>query len=73
MAVITRCDGVLFKRSLHGSHSWLTANRDKINQLNVFPVPLPRPRAMESRADPHFGALCVDIYAALARAPEAAE
>ena len=35
----------------------------------VFPVPLPRPRAMESRADPHFGALCVDIYAALARAP----
>ena len=35
----------------------------------VFPVPLPRPRAMESRADPRFGALCVDIYAALARAP----
>ena len=36
---ITRCDGVLFRRSLTGSLIWLTANRDKINQLNVFPVP----------------------------------
>jgi uncharacterized protein len=39
MAQITRCDGVLFKRSLLGSYSWLTANRDKVNLLNVFPVP----------------------------------
>jgi DAK2 domain fusion protein YloV len=39
MAIITRCDGILYKRSLFGSHVWLTANRDKINQLNVFPVP----------------------------------
>jgi DAK2 domain fusion protein YloV len=39
MAVITRCDGVLFKRSLYGSHVWLTANKEKINELNVFPVP----------------------------------
>ena len=36
---ITRCDGVLFKRSLHGSLAWLVANRDKVNELNVFPVP----------------------------------
>src|SRR2546430_3507896 len=39
MASITRCDGVLFKRSLYGSRTWLRANRDKVNQLNVFPVP----------------------------------
>ena len=39
MAQITRCDGVLFRRSLLGSYSWLTANRDKVNLLNVFPVP----------------------------------
>jgi DAK2 domain fusion protein YloV len=39
MAGITRCDGVLFRRSLQGSLTWLAANRDKINQLNVFPVP----------------------------------
>jgi uncharacterized protein len=39
MAQITRCDGVLFKRSLLGSYSWLTANREKVNLLNVFPVP----------------------------------
>jgi len=38
-ASITRCDGVLFRRSLLGSLTWLTANRDKVNQLNVFPVP----------------------------------
>ena len=34
----------------------------------VFPVPLPRPRAMDSRADPGFGQLCVEIYAALSKA-----
>ena len=39
MAEITRCDGVLFRRALFGSHSWLTENRDKVNELNVFPVP----------------------------------
>jgi DAK2 domain fusion protein YloV len=38
-ASITRCDGVLFRRSLLGSLIWLTANRDKVNELNVFPVP----------------------------------
>src|SRR5207247_2637153 len=31
----------------------------------IFDVPLPRPRATETRADPRFGALSVAIYAAL--------
>jgi NitT/TauT family transport system ATP-binding protein len=35
----------------------------------VFPVPLARPRAMDTRADPKFGALCVDIYTALTGGP----
>ena len=35
----------------------------------TFEVPLPRPRAMETRADPHFGELCVRIYAALTNPP----
>ncbi|HEV3233302.1 MAG TPA: DAK2 domain-containing protein [Candidatus Dormibacteraeota bacterium] len=39
MAEITRVDGVLYKRSLFGSHAWLRENRDKVNELNVFPVP----------------------------------
>jgi DAK2 domain fusion protein YloV len=39
VSVITRCDGILFKRSLQGSYTWLQANRDRVNQLNVFPVP----------------------------------
>jgi DAK2 domain fusion protein YloV len=39
VADITRVDGVLFKRSLYGSRAWLTANRERVNQLNVFPVP----------------------------------
>ena len=39
MAEITRCDGVLFKRSLFGGFAWLKENRDKVNELNVFPVP----------------------------------
>ncbi len=39
MPQITRCDGVLFRRSMECSLTWLAANRDKINQLNVFPVP----------------------------------
>ncbi|MEA2681743.1 MAG: fatty acid kinase [Chloroflexota bacterium] len=39
VASITRVDGVLFKRALYGSRAWLTANRERVNQLNVFPVP----------------------------------
>jgi DAK2 domain fusion protein YloV len=39
VSTITRCDGILFKRSLQGSYTWLQANRDRVNQLNVFPVP----------------------------------
>ena len=31
----------------------------------IFDVPLPRPRATETRADPRFGALSVAIYEAL--------
>ena len=34
----------------------------------VVPVPLPRPRAMETRADPRFGSLCVEIYESLTSA-----
>jgi NitT/TauT family transport system ATP-binding protein len=34
----------------------------------VVRVPLPRPRAMDTRADPRFGALCVRIYDALSGA-----
>ena len=32
-------DGPLFKRALLGSLSWLTANHEEVNRLNVFPVP----------------------------------
>ena len=32
-------DGPLFKRALLGSLSWLTANQEEVNRLNVFPVP----------------------------------
>jgi DAK2 domain fusion protein YloV len=32
-------DGRLFKRALLGSLSWLTANQEEVNRLNVFPVP----------------------------------
>ncbi|MFN2464879.1 MAG: DAK2 domain-containing protein [Candidatus Dormibacteria bacterium] len=39
MAEITRVDGVLFKRGIYGSRACLTANRERVNQLNVFPVP----------------------------------
>jgi NitT/TauT family transport system ATP-binding protein len=35
----------------------------------VFAVPLPRPRTMETRADPRFGQLSVEIYAALTSVP----
>src|SRR3989475_6608504 len=32
-------DGPLFKQALLGSLSWLAANREEVNRLNVFPVP----------------------------------
>ena len=32
-------DGPLFKRALLGSLSWLSANQEEVNRLNVFPVP----------------------------------
>src|SRR3979409_466660 len=32
-------DGQLFKRALLGSLSWLGANQEEGNRLNVFPVP----------------------------------
>ena len=32
-------DGVLFKQALLGSLSWLAANQEEVNRLNVFPVP----------------------------------
>src|ERR671925_1514602 len=34
-----RVDGQLFKQALLGSLSWLTANQEEVNRLNVFPVP----------------------------------
>jgi DAK2 domain fusion protein YloV len=33
------CDGHLFKEALLGSVAWLTANREEVDALNVFPVP----------------------------------
>jgi uncharacterized protein len=35
----TVVDGPLFKQALLGSLSWLTANHEEANRLNVFPVP----------------------------------
>jgi DAK2 domain fusion protein YloV len=35
----TAVDGPLFKRALLGSLSWLSANHEEANRLNVFPVP----------------------------------
>jgi fatty acid kinase len=35
----TGVDGPLFKRALLGSLSWLAANHEEVNRLNVFPVP----------------------------------
>src|SRR3982074_2648671 len=32
-------DGPLFKQALLGSLSWLSANHEEVNRLNVFPVP----------------------------------
>ena len=35
----TGVDGPTFKRALLGSLSWLAANHEEVNRLNVFPVP----------------------------------
>ncbi len=35
----TVVDGQLFKAALLGSQSWLAANQEEVNRLNVFPVP----------------------------------
>ena len=39
LAKATGVDGQLFKRALLGSLSWLSANHEEVNRLNVFPVP----------------------------------
>jgi uncharacterized protein len=39
VAKTTGVDGPLFKRALLGSLSWLAANHEEVNRLNVFPVP----------------------------------
>jgi DAK2 domain fusion protein YloV len=36
---VTGVDGPTFKRALLGSLSWLAANHEEVNRLNVFPVP----------------------------------
>jgi len=36
---ISACDGRLFKEGLLGAVAWLTANREEVDALNVFPVP----------------------------------
>jgi len=36
---VTGVDGPLFKRALLGSLTWLAANHEEVNRLNVFPVP----------------------------------
>src|SRR5947208_6931968 len=36
---VTGVDGPLFKQALLGSLSWLAANQEEVNRLNVFPVP----------------------------------
>ncbi len=38
-AKVTGVDGPTFKRALLGSLSWLSANHEEVNRLNVFPVP----------------------------------
>src|ERR1700737_3660647 len=35
----TTVDGRLLKQALLGSLSWLSANQEEVNRLNVFPVP----------------------------------
>ena len=36
---LSTVDGALFKQALLGSLSWLAANQEEVNRLNVFPVP----------------------------------
>jgi uncharacterized protein len=36
---LSTVDGKLFKQALLGSLSWLAANQEEVNRLNVFPVP----------------------------------
>lgn len=36
---ILRCDGHQFKRMAEAGLAWLQTNQEKVNQLNVFPVP----------------------------------
>jgi fatty acid kinase len=36
---LSTVDGTLFKQALLGSLSWLAANQEEVNRLNVFPVP----------------------------------
>lgn len=38
-ASIEACDGHLFKRLTEAGLAWLANNQEKVNQLNVFPVP----------------------------------
>lgn len=37
--LITACDGHLLKRLIEAGLVWLESNQEKVNQLNVFPVP----------------------------------
>lgn len=39
LAHVTACNGPLFKYLLGGALAWLEQNYERINQLNVFPVP----------------------------------
>ena len=36
---ITRCDGPALRRLASAALAWLTVNQERINALNVFPVP----------------------------------
>jgi DAK2 domain fusion protein YloV len=38
-AIVRVCDGQLFKRMSEAGLVWLDQNQEKVNQLNVFPVP----------------------------------
>ncbi len=38
-ARLEACDGHLFKRLMEAGLAWLANNQEKVNQLNVFPVP----------------------------------
>ncbi len=38
-STLLTCDGRLFKRLVEAGLAWLESNQEKVNQLNVFPVP----------------------------------